>query len=97
MERRHAVFQDRLVKELRLRRIDDMAGANALLEGSFLAEINRRFAVKPASSVDLHRPVSAGVCVADVLCVVEERGGGERLVRALEQPLAAGGRAGTRR
>ena len=73
VERRHAVFQDRLVKELRLRRIDTVAGANALLDASFLADLNRRFAVKPASGVDLHRPVAAGVCLADVLCVVEER------------------------
>ncbi len=73
VERRHAVFQDRLVKELRLRRIDDMAGANALLEASFLADLNRRFAVKPANGTDLHRPVGADVCLADVLCVVEER------------------------
>jgi transposase len=70
VERRHAVFQDRLVKELRLRRIDDMAGANALLEASFLADLNRRFAVKPANGTDLHRPVGADVCLADVLCVV---------------------------
>ncbi len=73
VERRHAVFQDRLVKELRLRGIDTVAGANALLDGSFLADINRRFAVKPASGVDLHRPVGADVCLAGVLCVVEER------------------------
>jgi hypothetical protein len=78
--RGHAVFQDRLVKQLRWRGIDDVAGANALLEGSFLADVHRRFAAKPASGVDLtlsavegHRPVAAGVCLADVLCVAEER------------------------
>ena len=73
VERRHAVFQDRLVKELRLRRIDEVAGANALLDQSFLADVNRRLAVKPASSVDLHRPVAAAACPGDVLCVVEGR------------------------
>ncbi len=34
VERRHAVFQDRLVKELRLRDINSMAQANAFLEGA---------------------------------------------------------------
>ena len=39
VERRHAVFQDRLVKELRLRRIDEVAGANALLDQVVLRTI----------------------------------------------------------
>ena len=73
VERRHAVFQDRLVKELRLRRIDSMAGANALLEATFLADLNRRYAVRPAAEADLHRPAAAGVCLRDVLCTAEDR------------------------
>ncbi len=36
MERKHGVFQDRLVKELRLRNISDMDQANALLDSGFL-------------------------------------------------------------
>src|SRR6185312_8051938 len=48
VERRNAVFQDRLVKEMRLRGIKDMAQANALLDEMFLADLNRRYAVKPA-------------------------------------------------
>jgi hypothetical protein len=73
VERRHAVFQDRLVKELRLRGIGDMAQANALLDGSFLDELNRRFAVKPADGQDLHRALDGGVALAEVLCVQGER------------------------
>jgi len=73
VERRNALFQDRLVKEMRLRGISDMAQANALLEHSFLKELNDRFAVKAASTQDLHRAVEAGVVLQEVLCVQEQR------------------------
>jgi hypothetical protein len=73
VERRNAVFQDRLVKEMRLRGINDMTRANALLEHSFLSDLNGRFAVKAASTQDLHRPVEAGVPLEQVLCVQEQR------------------------
>jgi hypothetical protein len=73
VERRHAVFQDRLVKELRLRGIRDMAQANALLAGSFLDDLNRRYAIEPAAGEDLHRAVPAGVALGEVLCVRAER------------------------
>ena len=73
VERRHAVFQDRLVKELRLRGIRDMAQANALLAGSFLADLNRRYAIEPAAKQDLHRAVPAEVVLDEVLCVRAER------------------------
>ena len=73
VERRNAVFQDRLVKELRLRNIRDMSQANVFLESLFLADLNRRYAVKPAKGLDLHRAVAAGVVLEEVLCVQEER------------------------
>lgn len=73
VERRNAVFQDRLVKELRLRNISDMVQANALLESLFLDELNRRYAISPAKTQDLHRAVRAGVELEEVLCVQEER------------------------
>ena len=77
VERRNALFQDRLVKELRLRNISDMAQANMLLEGLFLEDLNRRYAVKPAKGQDLHRAVPAGVTLEEVLCVQEQRVVGE--------------------
>jgi hypothetical protein len=61
VERRNAVFQDRLVKEMRLRGIKDMAQANALLDEMFLADLNRRYAVKPADDQDLHRALEPGL------------------------------------
>lgn len=73
VERRHAVFQDRLVKELRLRHIGDMKQANDLLEGLFLEDLNQRFAVKAARSVDLHRALEKDLVLEEVLCVQEQR------------------------
>jgi hypothetical protein len=73
VERRNALFQDRLVKELRLRKINDMAGANAFLEGKFLEELNRKYAVSPRLGQDLHRAVEAGVALEELLCVQEQR------------------------
>jgi len=55
VERRNGVFQDRLVKEMRLAGISDLNAANAFLRQRFLPELNRRFTVKPASAADVHR------------------------------------------
>jgi transposase len=71
VERRHRVFQDRLVKELRLRSISDVEQANVLLEKIMLPELNRRYAIKPALSADLHGPAPEGI--HEVLCVQEQR------------------------
>ena len=73
VERRHAVFQDRLVKELRLRDINSMAQANAFLDGVFLEELNRRYAVKAREGQDLHRAVDGQTILEEVLCVQEQR------------------------
>ncbi len=75
VERKHGVFQDRLVKELRLRNISDRDQANALLDGGFLDAMNKREAVSPKHAGDLHRKPAAIVDtpLAEVLCVQEER------------------------
>ncbi len=56
VERVHRVFQDRFIKELRLKKIKDIAGANNFLQTYFIDDLNTRFAKEPASSVDGHRP-----------------------------------------
>lgn len=77
VERKNRTFQDRLVKELRLRRIKSIAGANALLESKFLAELNRTQSVKARSGADVHRQPRAGQKLSEVLCVAETRTVGE--------------------
>ena len=56
IERANQTLQDRLVKELRLRGISDIASANAFLP-EFRTDYNRRFAVLPRSTHDAHRPL----------------------------------------
>lgn len=77
VERRNAVFQDRLVKEMRLRGIRDMAQANALLEEMFLSDLNRRYSVKPTNGQDLHRSLEPGLRLQEVLCFQEQRAVGQ--------------------
>jgi transposase len=54
IERSHAVYQDRLVKRIRLDGLDSYDAVNAIL-GAFDEDLCERFAVPPASDVDRHR------------------------------------------
>jgi molybdenum-dependent DNA-binding transcriptional regulator ModE len=56
VERRNGLLQDRLVKELRLEGISDLAAANEFLEQKFLPALNRKFTLVARSAVDAHRP-----------------------------------------
>ena len=68
IERLFGVLQDRLIAELELRDIKEMDAANRFLSKHFIAEHNRRFAVKPEGShkswrtiprdVDIERAIS---------------------------------------
>ena len=54
VERANSTLQDRLVKELRLQKINDMISANIFLP-VFIEDYNRRFSVSPKSSTDSHQ------------------------------------------
>lgn len=54
IENLFGTLQDRLVKELRLAGISDIAAANSFLRDVFLPAFNTRFCVPPRSAVDLH-------------------------------------------
>jgi len=54
VERVNGLLQDRLVKELRLRGISTIDGANAMLD-DFAEEMNHRFAKEPLRQADAHR------------------------------------------
>lgn len=56
VERLYETLQDRLVKELRLRGISDLAAANAFMP-EYRADYNRRFGVMPVELGDAHRPL----------------------------------------
>ena len=73
VERRHAVFQNRLVKGMRLKKISTLEGANKYLDAEFLGELNERFTVPAREKADVHRCVGRGVKLAHVLSYREER------------------------
>jgi transposase len=72
VERKHGVYQDRWVKELRLAGINDTERANQSLSG-FTEKLNARLAVEPRSSADFHRPVPQGMDLRHVFCLEETR------------------------
>jgi transposase len=55
VERNHGIQQDRLIKKLRLERIDSAAEANQYLRKTYLPDHNRRFRREPAEPEDYHR------------------------------------------
>jgi Helix-turn-helix domain len=71
VERSHGTYQDRLVKELRLRRVDTIAKANELLP-AFTAELNKKFTVAPRARADYHRSAK-GYNLAAIFCHEETR------------------------
>lgn len=73
VERSNGVYQDRLVKELRLQQISDIDQANELLSvGGFDLDLNRRFAVQARESADYHRPAST-YDLPSIFCIEEVR------------------------
>ena len=73
VERRNGVFQDRLVKALRLEGISDLDSANAYLEEHFLPDLNARFTVTPKREADVHRRLSGHLQLDRILVFQEER------------------------
>jgi transposase len=53
VERANGILQDRLVKEIRLRNINDIKTANDYLP-EFIERYNKKFAVEPKSTIDSH-------------------------------------------
>ncbi|WP_034495488.1 ISNCY family transposase, partial [Agrobacterium sp. 33MFTa1.1] len=85
VERMNRTLQDRLVKELRLAKISGMEAGNAFLP-TFISQYNDRFAVAPARSNNLHRPVDMTASrLKDVLCKREERYVGAQLTFSYER------------
>ena len=72
IERVFKTYQDRLIKEMRLRNISTIKEANRFL-GSFIPKHNRRFSIKPIKEGDLHRPLSKNIDLDTMLCIKEQR------------------------
>ena len=73
VERMNETLQDRLVKEMRLRNISTMQEANRFVQEEYMDQFNRQFAVTPAESTNMHRPLVATQKLADILIIQETR------------------------
>jgi transposase len=73
VERSHAVYQDRFVKELRLAGISEIDAANRLLRTSYIDTVNAKFATPPADPQDGHVPLLENQSLANVLCFTAVR------------------------
>lgn len=72
VERVHATLQDRLVKELRLAGVCEMGQGRAVLD-AFRLDYNRRFARRPRSERDAHRPVLDHEDLQEIFTLQTER------------------------
>ena len=73
IERLFRTFQDRLVKEMRLKGIKTTEGANLFLDDGYLKEHNEKFCVEPAKEADLHRPNPGKRILEGILCIKTSR------------------------
>jgi transposase len=73
VERNHGVYQDRFVKELRLRNISTIEEANKYLEKEYLHLINDKFAIAPKEDEDAHAPLLSTPDLRDIFCFESSR------------------------
>lgn len=73
VERVNKTLQDRLVKELRMRKISTIEEANKFLKESYLEEFNHQFAVVPRSLENIHRKIGQEVDLSEIFCHKEIR------------------------
>ncbi|HMK52823.1 MAG TPA: ISNCY family transposase [Thermodesulfobacteriota bacterium] len=72
IERLFRTFQDRLIKEMRLKGIRTIEEGNRFL-AEYLPVYNKRFSVRPREKEDLHRPLPKGLDLNAILCIKTER------------------------
>ncbi len=68
VERNHGIYQDRFVKELRLRNITTIDVANKFLKKSYLDKINQKFAKEPICNKDAHCPAKVYDDLDQIFC-----------------------------
>ena len=68
IERLFRTFQDRVIKEMRLKGIKNISEANKFLR-YYLPVFNKRFEVEAIEKGDLHRVISANIDLNRILCI----------------------------
>lgn len=72
VERKHGVFQDRFLKELRLENINSNDAANTFLCSGYLNSLNTKFAHPASHPEDWHRPLANKIDLKKMLCVKDD-------------------------
>jgi len=72
IERLFKTFQDRVIKEMRLKGIKAIKEGNEFLK-YYLTVYSKRFAVLPSKDTDLHRPIPEGINLDKIFCVKTSR------------------------
>jgi transposase len=72
IERLFRTFQDRVIKEMRLRGVKAIEEGNKFLE-EYLPLYNKRFSVQPRDKDDVHRALPRGMDLNAFLCIKTER------------------------
>jgi len=73
VERKNGVLQDRLIKEMRLRKISSIEEGNRYLEEEFIEAHNRQFGKAPADPQNGHKPLKDKEALEKILATQEER------------------------
>jgi hypothetical protein len=73
VERKHGVYQDRFVKELRLKGVTAIAAGNMILQGGFIDKLNKKFSRAPLAHEDFHVRLRAGQDLRDIFCFEQTR------------------------
>lgn len=73
VERGHGTHQDRLIKKMRLKKINSYEAANAFLAGGYLDQHNAKYAVAAREKADYHLGVPPRLDLNQVFCLEEER------------------------
>jgi len=73
VERKHALYQDRFIKELRLKGIKSIERGNAFLKKEFLEKINKKFSTHNKEIEDVHRDPSSYGDLDQIFCWEETR------------------------
>lgn len=73
IERSFRTHQDRLIKEMRLAKVNTMEEANKFLREYYLPKHNRKFCVRAVKEDDMHMPVSEEQNLNNILAIKTDR------------------------
>ena len=73
VERKNGVLQDRLIKEMRIKKIETIEEANAYLEKEFIEEHNKKFGKTADDPQNGHKPLSPKEDLSKILTIQNKK------------------------